>query len=128
MQEYKKIITGDYTDSETGLRFVEDIRGNLHCVMYMGGGGTGDITINIPEIKIPDIVIPEIPAAQVNVNVTPPVDDPEKQRLLRVTESLRSENNWLWNVMMTAIIDRKKNGAPKAMDDMEQKIKDRQRS
>ncbi len=123
--EDKQIISGDYRDTKTGIRFVEDIRGNFHCVMNMeSSGGTGDITINIPEIKIP-----EIPPAQVNVNVTPPVDDPEKKRLLNIIESLRSENNWLWSTMMTAVIDRKKSGgAPKAMDEMETKIKERQRA
>ena len=123
MQENKKIITGDYIDPETGLRFVEDIRGNLHCVMVAGNGGMGDINITIPEIKIP-----EIPPANIHVDITPPIDDPEKQRLIRIMEALRSENNWLWNVIMTAIIDRKKSGgAPKAMDELEQKIKERQR-
>jgi hypothetical protein len=117
-------VSGDYIDPETGIRFVEDTRGNYHCIHPMAGGTMGDITINIPEIKIP-----EIPPAEVHVDVTPPVDDPEKQRLIRIMEALRSENNWLWSVITTAIIDRKKSGgAPKAMDELEQKIKDRQRA
>lgn len=121
--EQKKMVERDYTDPETGLRFVEDIRGNLHCIMGMGSSGVGDINITIPEIKIP-----EIPPAQVHIDISPPVDDPEKQRLIRIMEALRSENNWLWNVIMTAIIDRKKKGAPTAMDELEQKIKERQRA
>lgn len=124
--EHKKMVEKDYTDPETGLRFIEDIRGNIHLVHMMenmGNSGAGDITINIPEIKIP-----EIPAAQVNVNITPPVDDPEKQRLIRIMEALRSENNWLWAEIMKAIINRKRQGAPTAMDILENAIKDRQRA
>lgn len=116
----KQFIVEDFTDERTGMRICIDVEGNKHCFMPSSQGGVGDIYINIPEIKVPP--------AEVKVEVTPPADDPEKKRLLNVVEALRSENNWLWNVMMTAIIDRKKKGAPTAMDELEKKIKERQRA
>lgn len=118
----KQFIVEEFEDSNTGMRIFLDSNGNYHCFMP-GSGGVGDIHVHIPEIKIPDI-----PPAQVSVEITPPVDDPEKKRLLRIIEALRSENNWLWGVIMTAIIDRKKKGAATAMDELEQKIKERQRA
>lgn len=54
MSEERQIITGDFIDKQTGMRFVEDIRGNFHCC-YM-------------EMSMPNI---EIPAPI--VNVSPPV-------------------------------------------------------
>lgn len=40
IQQVKPIITGDFTDEHTGIRFVEDIRGNLRplCPMFSGSG------------------------------------------------------------------------------------------
>lgn len=90
----RKVIIGDYIDPDTGIRVVEDDRGNYHCMMI----------------------------------AMPPSNDSEKQRLIRIMEALRAENNWLWGVLMAAIIDRKKKGAPTAMDELEQKIKERQRA
>lgn len=119
MQEEKEIISGDYKDKKTGIRFLEDVRGNLHHIMTHEGGEMGNITINIPEIHVPE--------SKVTVEVIPPADDLEKQRLLRVTQALRAENNWLWQIILTAIIDRKKKGAATAMDKLEQEIKERQR-
>jgi len=122
----KKVVENDYIDTNTGLRFVEDVRGNFHCVPHMDMNPIGDIIVNVPEIKVPPITIPE---PKIHIDISPPVDDPEKQRLIRIMEALRSENNWLWSVVTTAIIDRKKSGgAPKALDDLEQKIKERQRA
>jgi hypothetical protein len=115
----RKIIR-DYTDPKTGVRCIEDDRGERHYFMPSGQGVTGEIHVHIPEIKVPP--------AQVHVDITPPVDDPEKQRLIRIMEALRAENNWLWNSIMTAIVDRKKKGAPTAMDELETKIKERQRA
>lgn len=123
MRVRKKIITGDYIDEETGLRFIEDSRGNLHCIMSYGDSNTlGDIIVNIPEIKIPPI-----PESRVTVEVIPPADDPEKQRLIRIMERLRQENNWLWGEILKSIINRKRIGAAKAMDLLENAINERQR-
>lgn len=119
-------IIRDYTDPKTGVRCIEDDRGERHYFVVnanseeYSGGVTGEIHVHIPEIKVPP--------AQVHVDITPPVDDPEKQRLIRIMEALRAENNWLWNSIMTAIVDRKKKGAPTAMDELETKIKERQRA
>lgn len=114
-------IVKDYIDTKTGIRCIEDDRGERHYfISGQSGGVVGDIYIDIPQINVPP--------AEVHVDITPPVDDPEKQRLLRVVEALRSENNWLWNVMLTAIIERKKLGAPTAMDNLERKIQERQRA
>ena len=116
----KLFIVEEFEDEKTGMRICIDTEGNKHCFMGGTGGGVGDIHVHIPEIKVPP--------TEVHVDITPPVDDPEKQRLIRITEALRSENNWLWGVLMTAFIDRKTHGAPKAMDDLEKKVKERQRA
>lgn len=132
--ESKKMVTGDFIDPETKLRFVEDIRGNLHCVMTMENTNTsGDINITVPEIKIPDIIIPSQPAP--NITITPDIEvlvnlgeEKDKQiiRCKRILEALRVENNWLWYILETAIIDGKKN--PKnALVNLEKAVKDRKR-
>lgn len=42
----KKIVVGDYTDEQTGIRFVEDIRGNFHCIPSSGGSDEYNVTNN----------------------------------------------------------------------------------
>jgi hypothetical protein len=122
MNHNKKVIVEDYTDPVTGIRCIQDDRGDYHFFVNSSSGGgnstTGEIHLHVPEIIIPP--------AEIKVEITPPVDDPEKQRLIRVMEKLRSENNWLWGVLWTAVIDRKKKGAPTAMDELERKIKEKQ--
>jgi hypothetical protein len=43
--ERKKIITGDYEDILTGVRFLEDAQGRIHCMSCMASG-MGDTTNN----------------------------------------------------------------------------------
>lgn len=67
MQDQKEIVVGDYIDKLTGIRFIEDIRGNFHCC-YM------NMNMDIPQSNItvePPVV--NIPAPVVNVETKSPV-------------------------------------------------------
>ena len=105
MQENKLIIVGDYIDTNTGLRFLEDIRGNLYCYMghemIMPSGGGCNCS---PEINISiDLAV-----------------EKDKQIL-----QLLSENAWLWDIIAKAIKDRKEKNCSYAMNKLEQEVKDR---
>lgn len=97
----------DYTDSSTGIRFVEDDRGNYHLV-------PPDITVNpYPQSQNISISL-ESNESTANMN----------KRLRRILEKLRMENNWLWEILETAIRDGKKN--PKqALANLEKSIKEK---
>ncbi len=96
----KKVVTGDYTDPETGLRFVEDVRGNLHCVMSMTSSEPVDMNI-VEEIH------------------------KRNKRLERILESLRKENNWLWERISVTIRDKKT--PQRSIERLEKAIKERKR-
>lgn len=102
----KQIVTGDYIDPTTGLRFVEDIRGNLHCCTMMMNNDTPTPTppIEIPPINIPPI---EIPPVEVNIPpievVIPPVtiENPYKNSTPIILQSTIKDFTWAsttnWN-------------------------------
>lgn len=100
----KKIIEGDYTDATTGLRFVEDTRGNYHLVY--GNESEQNITVVL------------------DGNET---TEKQNKRLKRILESLRRENVWLWEIVEVARRTFEKKGAKKAMEDLIKTIKERQR-
>lgn len=95
----KKIIVGVYKDEETGITFVEDDRGNYHCVYMSPGQQTTEIQ---------------------------PIDISYLKRLERVMHALRRENNWLWESIEVALSERKKSCST-AMNNLERKIKERRR-
>lgn len=100
----KKVVAGDYTDPETGLRFVEDVLGNLHC-LHTVVEGHNEIT-----------VVVDMQNSYEN----------ESKRYKRILEKLRMENNWLWYVLEKAISEGKKN--PKqALANLEKAVKERTR-
>ncbi len=102
----KKIIVNDYTDPDTGLRFVEDDRGNYHCVAsFTQGDSKQEITIILEN----------------NEELLK-----ENKRLRRILEKLRMDNNWLWEALHTAIRERKKTTAKKAIDNLEKSIRERE--
>lgn len=44
--ESKKIITGDYQDTTTGIRFLQDTEGRIHCMSCMANPNSGGVTNN----------------------------------------------------------------------------------
>jgi hypothetical protein len=108
----KKMVVGDYTDPNTGIRFVEDDRGNYHVIPK-------DISVDTPQNN------PEVITVIVDNNET---IEKENKRLKRILESLRSENVWLWEIIELARIDRKKKNASYAMERLDKAIKERQRA
>ena len=44
--ESKKIITGDYKDVTTGIRFLQDVDGRIHCMSCMANPNSGNTTNN----------------------------------------------------------------------------------
>lgn len=69
------MVEKDYTDPETGLRFVEDIRGNLHLVHTMGDMNMSPvINVEPPIVNIPAPIV-NLPAPIVNVS-SPEVNVP----------------------------------------------------
>lgn len=100
--EEKKIVERDYLDPATGLRFVEDIRGNLHCcsVITMNDSpSTPTPPIVIPPIEIPPIDV-EIPPIEVTI---PPVEieNPYRNSIPVVLQSTIKNYTWpsitTWN-------------------------------
>lgn len=100
--EDKKLTTGDFNDIDTHLRFVEDVRGTLHVICPM---------TQMQQPNNTTIVI------QNNEML-----DNENKRLKRILEKLRTENNFLWKTIYTAI--RKKKTPQKALDELERTIKE----
>ena len=94
----KTIVVGDFIDPETGLRFIEDDRGVYHLIKP-----GEDSSANTRSLER------------------------EVQRLNRVMEKLRVENNWLWGVLEIAKQDSRKKSPGYAMTQLEKKIKERSR-
>lgn len=94
----KNIVVGDFIDPNTGLRFVEDDRGVYHLIKSVEDSSAGTRSL-----------------------------EREVQRLTRVMESLRMENNWLWEVLEVAKRDSQTRSPGYAMTQLEKKIKRRQR-
>jgi hypothetical protein len=120
MQEQKLIVTGDFIDTNTGIRFVEDTRGNYHCIMQMN---TPNIEIYEEESPV-EIPLIEIPSGAFNITVTPEINltidlAPEKDKEIF---SLLSENAWLWEIITQAIKDKKEKNCSYAMTKLEQAI------
>lgn len=95
----KKLVTKDFKDITTGLRFVEDDRGNRYLVPSQ------DIIMSIDN----------------NEQL-----ENENKRLKRILEKLRSENNWLWERIHIALKERKKYSNKKAMDNLEKAVKEKE--
>ncbi len=103
------MVCKEYEDSATGLRFIEDDRGVLHLIPPA------------PEVKINP--------GESSINVTVENNETsakENKRLKRIVEALRSDNVWLWEAVSIAI--RKKKTPQRALDELEKKIKERQRA
>jgi hypothetical protein len=102
----KKVIVGIYTDPDTGIRFIEDDRGNYHLIPSS--------TTEDREIRV--------------TVVHPDVDDikRERDRYKRILEKLRAENNWLWSVVNKAVLDGR-TGYRRAIERLEKAIKERER-
>lgn len=83
--EHRKIIEKDYIDIETGMRFVEDIRGVLHCCSVM------PMTDTTPQPTPPiDISIPPV-----EVNIPPlEVENPYKDKPLIILQSSIEGFTW----------------------------------
>lgn len=94
----KNIVVGDFIDPRTGLRFIEDDRGEYHLIR------TGDDSSA------------ETRSLEREVN-----------RLTRVMEALRSENNWLWSILHKALEDDRKQSAGYAIRQLQKAIKERTR-
>jgi hypothetical protein len=126
MQENKLIITGDYLDTNTGLRFLEDIRGNLHfCNALSMSGMEKNITIEFnPIIEIPPINIPPISLPSGNYNCSPEIIVTVDLAYEKDKEifDLLNENAWLWGLIQQAIKDKKEKNCSYAMTKLEQTI------
>lgn len=128
MQETKIIVAGDYIDKNTGLRFVEDTRGNFHfCPMLTMSGMEKDITIEFnPIIEIPPVASPPIyePTETFSCNCTPEVIVTIDLAYEKDKEifSLLKENAWLWGLIEQAIKDKKEKNCSYAMVKLEQAI------
>lgn len=109
----KDIISNDYRDKKTGLRFVEDDRGNYHMV-------PDNTTIVNPPTSEPQEVI-------VKVEIPPQDEDSIKKakRYYRIMERMRAENVWLWEWVSKTIRDKKT--PQRAIERLEKAVKDRQR-
>ncbi len=96
----KKIVIQSFVDEETGIHFIEDDRGNYHFIPPYN-----------KEMKV--------------VVENPENSSTENKRLRRVLERLRMENNWLWEVVETAIRERKRMNSNKVLDRLEKKVKEK---
>jgi hypothetical protein len=132
MQEPKLIVTGDFIDTNTGIRFVEDIRGNYHCIMQM--------EVMSPNIEIYETETPiEIPPVifnsgwitfSPNITLTPEIKiSPEVIITVDLAYEkdkeifdLLNENAWLWGLIQQAIKDKKEKNCSYAMTKLEQAI------
>lgn len=103
----KKVVVGDYTDHATGIRFIEDDRGNYHIVSSQGSTEHGEIKVVVDTIN--------------------PFRN-ENEMLRRVMEKLRSENSWLYEVIeRSRKIWKDTKNPKKAMEYLEKAIKERER-
>lgn len=100
--ESKKLVTGDYIDTDTGLRFVEDIRGNLHCCSMFDMSNTSPTPT--PPISIPpiDVSIPPIEIPPVEVTIPPiTIENPYKNAVPIILQSTITGTTWAtttaWN-------------------------------
>jgi len=124
MQETKLIITGDYIDTSTGLRFLEDIRGDLHfCNALNMSGVDKNIIIEFnPIIEIPPINIPPISTSGCNCSPEVIVTIDLAYEKDKEIFDLLSENAWLWGLIHQAIKDKKEKNCSYAMTKLEQAI------
>lgn len=88
--EEKRIVEKDYVDSTTGMRFVEDVRGTLHCCSVIAMGDYTPPAIPPIEVNIPPIEIPPV-----DVNVPPlTVENPYKDKPLVILQSTVEGFTW----------------------------------
>lgn len=102
----KKIVVGDYTDPNTGIRFIEDDRGNYHIIQHDQNTEPNNISIS--------------------VDARNPFET-ENKRLIRVMEKLRSENSWLYEIIENSKVIWKRQTPKKAMEYLEKSLNERQR-
>ena len=105
----KKVVVGIYTDPETGIRFVEDDRGNYHMVV--------NVSSNDANHPVEGTVVILDPNEQI---------EKQNKRYVRILEKLRAENNWLWSVLHKTIQEGLKTPR-QAIRNLEKSIKERER-
>lgn len=101
----RKVVIGDYTDDSTGIRFLEDDRGNYHVMQKDTENRDVNVVVDLRNSF-----------------------EMENKRLKKILESLRRENVWLWEQIEIARQTAQKKTPKKAIDDLVKAIKERQRA
>ena len=98
----KKIVEEYYEDPETGMKFIRDVWGNIHPYF---------------DLKTDTRVVID----------TSEKDKSDNEKLRRILNRIRVENNWLFSIIEGTIKQGKKGTARKALDALEKALKERTR-